>query len=81
MGATPQPVHIEPREFTFTWLENGRRKTTTLSAECYADACWMLGATMAARFLKMGAAPKDFELDLISQAPPHEATASQGSAL
>lgn len=59
---------VEPREFEFHWRENGVMESTKISAECYAEACWKLGAMQIARFQKDGM-PKDFALDLISQEP------------
>jgi hypothetical protein len=59
---------VEPREFTFHWRENGQIERWTCYADCYEDACWMLGAFHLLRFRKNGV-PPDFELDLVSQEP------------
>lgn len=40
----PTSLTVEPREFTFTWREDGATKRMKLAAESYPDACWMLGA-------------------------------------
>jgi hypothetical protein len=66
--AQSQLLHVEPLEFTFTWMENGDRKTLRVEAENFPEACWKLGAIHLERFAKRGV-PKDFELDLISQEP------------
>jgi hypothetical protein len=64
----PSALRVEPREFHFHWLEDGARKTITISAESYPDACWELGVIHAARFVR-GNRPVEFEMDLVSQAP------------
>lgn len=58
-----EPVTVEPREFFFTWLEDGERKTVTISAESYPAACWELGLIHHERFLTRGV-PKSFEMSL-----------------
>lgn len=55
---------VEPREFEFSWWENGSRETRTITADSYPMACWKLGLLQAERFRIMGGAPKDFLLEL-----------------
>jgi hypothetical protein len=72
MGAPTAETKVEPKEFEFSWMENGSRKTTKISAEFYELACWKLGLLHQDRFARFGV-PKDFELVLDKADHEHEA--------
>jgi hypothetical protein len=60
---------IEPREFVFSWKEDGAEKTTKISADSYAEACWWLGFFHGRCFKNERDIPNDFKLELKDQPP------------